>query len=337
MRAGVAPLRFVVVAVGLWIGGRVLVLAEWPSFRPVVLQKRADSPVPVLARTVAASPSRPALPEIAQAMLQPVARPAERLTVMRPQAIAAPLVPHAASGETPGRHVDPRVSLILSPPPDGISPRQPSASRWTGEAYLFVRSGKGRPSLAAGGQLGASQAAVRITYALDRSFSLAARAYAPLDTPGASEGVLGVDWHPLPAVPVRVSVERRFAARGDGRDAWSAYGAGGFYKSGLPGGVEADGYAQAGIVGVRRRDLFADAALRLAKPIALDERHVVRLGAASWGAAQPGATRLDLGPRAALSLPLGPATVTAAVDYRMRVAGDARPGSGAAFTLSAGF
>jgi hypothetical protein len=64
---------------------------------------------------------------------------------------------------------------------------------------------------------------------------------------------------------------------------------------------------------------------------------VVRVGAAAWGAAQPGAARLDLGPRAALSLPHGPATVTAAIEYRVRVAGRARPGSGAAVTLSTGF
>jgi hypothetical protein len=274
---------------------------------------------------------------MAQAMRPPVASPAGQRAGTRRQAMSVPWLPYSESGETIARGEDSGVSPILSPPPDGIGPRASSVSRWAGEAYLFVRSGKGRPSLAAGGQLGASQAAVRITYALDHSFSLVARAYAPLDTPDASEGAFGVDWHPVPDAPVRLSVERRFAGRGGGRDAWSAYGAGGFYKSGLPGGVEADGYAQAGIVGVRRRDLFADAALRLARPIALNERHVIRLGGAGWGAAQPGAARLDLGPRAALTLPLGPATVTAALDYRIRVAGDARPGSGAAFTLSAGF
>ena len=333
MRAGVAPLRFVLVAVGLWIGGRVFVLAEWPSLPPAVIQKAF---VPAHAGAATASAPHAALPEIAQATRQPAARIVAHRLEAHPQAIGVPLIFHAASGETPAPPGDPPARSLPSPPPDGI-PRASSASRWAGEAYFFVRSGKGRPSLAAGGQLGASQAAVRISYALDRAFSLAARAYAPLGTPGASEGALGLDWHPVRNVPVRVSVERRFAARDDGRDAWSVYGAGGFYKSGLPGGVEVDGYAQAGIVGTRRRDLFTDAALRLAKPITLGERRVIRLGGAGWGAAQPGAARLDLGPRAALSLPLGPATITAALDYRIRVAGDARPGSGAAFTLSAGF
>jgi len=104
----------------------------------------------------------------------------------------------------------------------------------------------------------------------------------------------------------------------------------------LPGRIELDGYAQAGVVGAHRQDLFADGALRIARRIEVG-RSALLAGAGLWGAAQPGAARLDVGPHLALRVPAGATTVSVAVDGRLRVAGDARPGSGAALTLSTDF
>jgi hypothetical protein len=63
----------------------------------------------------------------------------------------------------------------------------------------------------------------------------------------------------------------------------------------------------------------------------------VRAGGGVWGGAERHAARLDVGPTAALSFRLGDAPLRLAVDYRWRVAGDAAPQSGPAFTFSAGF
>ncbi|HWL46210.1 MAG TPA: hypothetical protein VNQ31_00705 [Sphingomonadaceae bacterium] len=329
-------MRFVIGVVGLWIGARVFLLARWPAPAPVTLARRAITPTPAQTRR----PASPA-PFTVAPVLPPAAwQPAPPAAWSQP-ALARPALPAAGSREppillpvSPAYDSPPRVA---PPAPLIVTPHPPSSARWTGDAYLFLWGGGGGPSLAAGGQLGASQAAARISYALDRSLSLSGRLYAPLDHPEASEGALGVDWRPAPDVPLRLSVERRFAAGKDGRAAWSAYLAGGFFQGGLPGRFEADGYAQAGIVGARRRDGFGDAAIRITRPITLDHQHVIRIGGAGWAAAQPGAARIDLGPRAAISLPLGPTTVVAAFDYRVRIAGHARPGSGATLTLSTGF
>src|SRR5690606_7206507 len=150
-------------------------------------------------------PARPGLPPPAAGVAPPVAWPrvvsaapkrpgatASRWPA-RPQSLALAEGTGTASSGDPGgiersppREVAPRPRP--APPPVGVAvPRAPSAGRWTAEAYLFARSGRGRPSLAAGGQLGASQAAVRVAYALGENFALAARGYAPLDGRGGSE------------------------------------------------------------------------------------------------------------------------------------------------------
>ena len=137
-----------------------------------------------------------------------------------------------------------------------------------------------------------------------------------------------MDWKPLPHVPIHLLVERRQRLAREGRSAFGATLFGGGERKLGP--VRLDGYAQAGIVGLARRDLFADGAVRAA--LALGR---LRLGAGAWAAAQPGLSRLDIGPHARLRLPVLRAAL--AVDWRFRAAGNARPGSGPAVTLGADF
>ena len=54
----------------------------------------------------------------------------------------------------------------------------------------------------------------------------------------------------------------------------------------------------------------------------------VEIGGGAWGAAQPGAARLDAGPQSSYRLPVRRANLRLAADWRFRVAGDAAPGSG---------
>ena len=81
------------------------------------------------------------------------------------------------------------------------------------------------------------------------------------------------------------------------------------------------------------REAFVDGAARLGVPIARD----LSIGVGAWGAAQPGAARIDVGPQMSYRLPAFGETVRLAADWRIRIAGDARPVSGPALTLSTDF
>ena len=83
---------------------------------------------------------------------------------------------------------------------------------------------------------------------------------------------------------------------------------------------------------MRARDLFADGAARGGVPLG-----PVEIGGGVWGAAQPGAARLDAGPQMSLPLPAAGANLRLSADWRFRLAGDAAPGSGPALTLGADF
>jgi hypothetical protein len=121
--------------------------------------------------------------------------------------------------------------------------------------------------------------------------------------------------------------ERREALGRTGRSAFAVTLHGGVGEVPLPTGFRLDAYGQAGLVGVRSRDLFVEGSARAARPVAAG----FSLGAGVWAAAQPGASRLDIGPTVTLRLPQLGATVSA--DWRFRTAGRARPGSGPALTL----
>lgn len=82
------------------------------------------------------------------------------------------------------------------------------------------------------------------------------------------------------------------------------------------------------------------------RQVAARDRHTVSVGGGLWAGGQQesdsdGALRwvhwVDMGPRAALAMPLGDSQMTVALDWRQRVDGNAQPASGAAATLSTGF
>jgi hypothetical protein len=230
----------------------------------------------------------------------------------------------------PGAADLPRSAPVALVPVLGGRPHAEAQRRLGLSAWAFLRGG-GTASLAPAGMLGGSQAGARATYRIagrERPLSLSLRASAPLERPRGVEAAAGLDWRPLARVPAHLIVERRQRLGRDGRSAFGAtlYGGG----EAMLGPLRLDGYAQAGIVGLARRDLFADGAARAALPLGL-----LRVGAGAWIAAQPGLSRLDLGPHAALRLPRLHAALSA--DWRFRAAGNARPGSGPALTLAADF
>jgi len=340
MRVRGGQARFLLATIGLWSGARGAVLF-WPASMPagpLAMLAEAGSP--------AASPRAPPPVRAAAGHARMAVRDAPPVRRAAPMPIRA-FVAHAPAVEdeaadapspVPPPDVVAGIPADVRPPTAEPAPAPPRPSRWAADAYLFVRPGSGGSSLAAGGELGGSQAAARITYRLNPGpavrTALAARLYSPLERRGA-EAALGFDWHPFADVPLRLSVERRFGLDRQGRDAWSVYGAGGFYAEPWRGRLALDGYAQAGLVGLAERDLFVDGALRAGRRWRLGTA-TATAGAGLWGAAQPRAARLDVGPRLAITVPVARRTIGAALEGRLRVAGRARPGSGVALTLGAG-
>ena len=342
MKASSAPLRFPLLVVGAWTCGRIAMLLPGIETSPAVV---SVPPAGVHAMPRATTPRDPtALPAPAANIMvvlnEPAASPEYQGTALSLDGHSGNLRPAAEWRLAPQDLARPP-QPVRQPEITALPSSGPAASRLSGYGWIFARSETGGPGLASGSQLGGSQAGVHLAYRIagpdPDALALTGRISSPLNDTRGAEAAIGIDWKPAVKLPLRLSVERRIGIGAQGRNAWSAYGAGGFYRAGLQGRAEVDGYVQAGVVGARSHDLFVDGALRMGRPIALAAGKRLVLGAGGWGAAQPGAARLDIGPRAALSIPVGGPTVTGAVEWRIRVAGNARPGSGAAFSLTADF
>ena len=215
-------------------------------------------------------------------------------------------------------------------------------SRWSGDGWVLYRRGSG--TQAAAGlfpSYGASQAGGVIRYALAPTSSRAPQAYLrasrAIDT-AQSEGAAGLSLRPLPGVPARLLAEARVQRDGGRtrlRPAIAAISE--VPPVRLPLGAQGELYAQAGYVGGTPATPFFDAQATIERALLGTGPAELRLGAGAWAGGQKGSARLDVGPRASVKLSLGEASSRLALDWRFRVAGNARPGSGPAVTFSAGF
>lgn len=342
--SGSPPLRFLAVVLGGWAALRIALIAPpWPApaadAAPVVAAQGFARPLPRPERKAGAVKSErvaPAVLPISTASTKPPPRasgrrpgstgtarlpaPPPALTVKRAMVAARAFRPFPASPGTPA------ATPVPAPTP---------ARRWSLSAWSFVRRG-GSTALASGGLLGGSQAGARLTYRLNgdpaRPLALSFRLSAALRRAPAAEAAVGLDWQPDRRLPVRLLAERRQALSRGGRSAFAVTVHGGVGDAPL-GPFRLDAYGQAGLVGARSRDPFADGSLRLS--LRLGDR--VRIGGGAWAAAQPGASRVDLGPQAALRLPVAGRPLTVAADWRVRIAGNARPGPGPTLTLATDF
>jgi len=189
----------------------------------------------------------------------------------------------------------------------------------------------GSSSLASGGQLGASQAGARLIYNLDRRLAVAARLSSDVGRRGG-EVAAGIRVHPLVSIPVWITAERRQAIGkyGGGRSDFALFLESGLYERPLPWRFSLDTYLQGGVVGLKSRDLFVDGGLWVTRPIYRN----FSAGFGVWGGAQPGLYRVDAGPRVTMRVRNN---VKLHLDWRQRLAGNARPGSGPALTLAGDF
>lgn len=211
---------------------------------------------------------------------------------------------------------------------------------WSASAWAFWREGKGAGALGSAGQLGGAQAGARLDYVLARLMgrmpvSVYGRVSAALRKPAMPEAATGITIRPIGGpVPLNIGIERRFALDSNGRDAFALVATTGLYPT-YVGPFIAEGYAQAGLVGFSRRDAFVDGRYSLVAPLDREERF--RLGGSISGGAQPGVSRLDVGPVLEMRLPAGGISPRLLVEWRQRVAGRAAPGSGLSVTLASDF
>jgi hypothetical protein len=269
-------------------------------------------------------------------------RPAALAAVLRSPAAAPPAAPRprnlthialgAASFLSFGRAIpieEDEEKEGAVPPPLRPTPVSPTA-RLTGSAWGILREGvaTGLP----GGQLGGSQAGVRIAYGLGarQRAALTARVSAPLEGRGA-EAAFGVELRPA-VLPIRVFAERRVGLDG-GRGATALYAVGGVDPTRIGAGFRLEAYAQGGVVIRGEAQGFADGAARVTRPVS----RAIDLGVGAWGGTQPGVSRVDVGPTIGVALPVARRSVRLSIDWRQRVAGQARPGSGPALSIGSDF
>lgn len=227
--------------------------------------------------------------------------------------------------------------------PVGEAPRH-GGRRWSGDVWVVWRTGTAGPVTA--GTIspfyGASQAGAVIRYDLGPGSPMRPAAYvrAAHALAGARDSDLaaGLAVRPFARVPVVVHGEVRASRRGTSLEARpAAFVSGGVDDAPIGGGFIVRGYAQGGYVGGREASLLADGSVVAERQLVTRRDGVVGAGAGLWGGAQKGAARLDIGPTASLRIPMGGGSARLSADYRLRIAGNARPATGAALTLSAGF
>ena len=230
-------------------------------------------------------------------------------------------------------------------PLTGLLPARDAATRrWSTAMWAYLREGSGLVAEAgtAPASYGRSQYGALASYALRPASphrpALYARATSAVSDPREPEVALGLSARPLPRLPVTAHVEGRYGRRAGGTELRPAV----FLVAQpqpveLPGKLRAEAYAQAGWVGGDFATGFADGQARVQRELASFDLGRVSAGGGAWGGAQRGASRLDIGTTASVDLELGEGSARLAIDYRVRVAGEARPGSGIAVTLATGF
>lgn len=336
---GGRPLRFLAMTLGGWTMIRIALTLSDEGALPDgdIIPSVIKILVPDAVSAVFAKPGE-RMPVADKPIATPIAEP-----ILAPP---LPLFPRAAKMPTVS---EPTGDRRLAPPPPPIEPKRrtlplPSpfapparvrgANRLNGSAWFLVRGG---PSgTLSGGQLGASQGGIRLTYALGahRRFAVAARLAAPFKGKGR-EAAIGVEWQPT-ALPIRLIAEQRFVLDG-GRGGPTLGIIAGYGPADIAPGVRIEAYGQAGVIARDGLDKFVDASARLTHPLGQVAGARIDVGIGAWGSAQRAAERFDIGPSLVVGMPIAGKSLRLTLDWRERVAGAARPGSGPALSIGSDF
>ncbi len=251
-------------------------------------------------------------------------------------------------------------STGVGEPISSISPIEVSASKRTaglspsskplsGYLWAFARQNNGLAQFGAaapiaqspGGQYGGSQAGAIVAYRLAgnerRSLSTFVRLSTALSTAGEEELAIGVSAKPFTKLPLSVFAEQRLGAKNFRNRGTSVYVAGGTGPDRLWADFNLETYGQAGFVFADNNSYFFDASATLQRRLWARGDYKVTAGAGIWAGGQEGLTRVDIGPRANLHIPLGKLDTRLSLDWRQRVGGNALPDSGLAVTVATGF
>lgn len=219
-------------------------------------------------------------------------------------------------------------------------PRRAAASPWSGTAWMLWR-----PEMAGGlaqtPLLGGSQLGARLEYRVADGglgrIALYGRVSRALTGPPSEEAALGLTVRPGQA-PIAMLAERRQRLGRGGRTGFALLLAGGVGPRELAPRLAAEGYAQAGMVGLPGLDGFADGKASVGYRLTPQQhQRQLTVGGSLSGSVQPGVGRLDVGPEMSLYLPAGGTSMRLSVEWRERILGDARPARGPAITLVSGF
>lgn len=216
--------------------------------------------------------------------------------------------------------------------------------RWSADGWVLLRRNTGPAGLAAiGGSYGASQAGAVLRYRIDTASahkpSLYLRLTGALNGTREQDSALGFSARPIGKLPLVAMAEVRASRTPGGTHLRPAFAlVTELPPVRLPLKLRAEAYGQAGWVGGANSTGFVDGQLRVDRKLITLGSSEVRAGGGAWGGAQKGASRLDIGPTANLSLRLSDtASARLSADWRFRISGRAAPSSGPALTLSAGF
>jgi hypothetical protein len=341
-------IRFLGFAVLAWAAVRAISLGIIPGTKALAFDaeaSQADRPLPPIQPSLLppiepVQPTLPAYPAYAPYPMylpvQPVVGRSAPPQVIYVNPVADPREVHFYGSDFGQAYEAPRLAMAAPVPPRQSTPSseppalRPGPDRLSLTGWATMRSKGGPDSLASGGTLGGSEAGSRLMWRFSPNLAATLRASAPINSQRGAEAALGLRYQPFDRWPVAVTLERRHGFRDYGQSAFALFAEGGIYGRPMPWNSTLDGYFQAGVVDFNDPDWFVDGQAAVTRPI----WRSLSGGLGMWGAAQPGLSRFDVGPRASLRLGRG---MRAHLDYRLNVAGNAQPGSGTVVTLAADF
>jgi hypothetical protein len=300
-------------------GGPGVNVATAPAYYPPYSVYPGYGPYPVHV-PVSAAAARSAPPQIIY-VNPPYGEPSEEMA--RYEGASEPVTPPDFATFKP-------VPSIQTTPSFERPKWLPDLRKLSVTGWAMMRNEGGPDSLSGRGMLGGSEAGARLMWNVTPRVAATLRSSAPVNSQRGAEAALGIRYRPLQSLPVAVTLERRHAIKHYGRNAFALFAEGGVYDRPMPLQSSLDGYFQVGVVDFNNPDWFVDGQLAVSRPLWRN----LSGGLGAWGGAQPGLNRLDVGPR--LSLRVGQ-RMRAHVDYRLNVAGNASPGSGAVVTLAGDF
>ena len=269
--------------------------------------------------------------------IKPSAAPAARYPFVLPQpgerlsasaAIARHLAVPTAQNSVEVQNA-PAVPASLAPKTKPL-PSSPDSndlpSPWSGSFYAVSR---GSGALGAAPTLGGTQAGIRVYRALSHDLAATAALAASPGRGGVREASIGLAYRRGSAGAI---LEHGFAD-GNGRSGLRLIGYAGVARE-LSARLRLEGYGQAGLTPV---GAFADGALTIERPVLSAGAAELSAGLATWGSIQRGARRVDVGPQLIARLPAGDRRLRVSAEWRVRVAGNATPGSGPSVTIGTDF